>query len=152
MRPNSLQPDRSMRKIRPADRWVMGLAIAAGLALLVIGVRFLTVPHQAARFFGIGPAPGLASFDLHYVIGLRDLWLAGLLIGLALLREWRALAMCLGLGAAVCISDAMIVAGSSARGSAIAFHLASGLYCGALGLAAWFRYSAVDGAQADRLP
>ncbi len=144
MMPQSQKPMISICKMRPAERWVMGLAIAAGIALLVIGARFLTVPHQAARFFGIGPAPGLAVFDLHYVIGLRDLWLAGLLIGLALLREWRALAMCLGLGAAVCLGDAMIVAGSSGRGSAVAFHLASGMYCGALALACWRRHKVVD--------
>lgn len=113
----------------------MGLAIAAGLALAIIGIRFLTVPHQAARFFGLSNPP--RPFDLHHVVALRDLWLASMLIGLALLREWRALAICLGTGALVCLGDAMIVSASSARLSAIAFHVASGIYCAGLGWAAW---------------
>ena len=129
---------RSLRgKPRAADRWVMSLAIAAGLALLVIGARFLTVPHQAARFFGLANPPG--PFDLHYVVALRDLWLALLLIGLAVLREWRALTLCSGLGMVVCLADIGIVLASSGRTSAVAFHLASGIYCGALAWAAWRR-------------
>jgi hypothetical protein len=122
-------------KLRTSDRWVLGLAIAAGVALLLIGIRFLVVPHQAARFFGLANPPG--PFDLHHIVALRDIWLALMLIGLALLREWRALALCLGLGAAVCLGDAAIVLASSARPSAVAFHLASGVYCGALAWSAW---------------
>lgn len=122
-------------KLRPHERWVMGLAIAAGIALLVIGARFLLVPGQAAAFFGLSRPPG--QFDLHRMVALRDLWLALMLIGLAGLREWRALALCLGLGAIVCLADSTIVAASSARPAAIAFHLASGVYCGGLACAAW---------------
>ncbi len=124
-------------KLRAEDRWVMALAIAAGLAMLVIGVRFLTVPHQAARFFGLSNPPG--RFDLHHVVALRDLWLALMLIGLAALREWRALALCLGLGAIVCFADSAIVAWSSGSGGAIAFHVASGIYCAALAYASHSR-------------
>lgn len=124
-------------KLRPADRWVVGLAVAAGLALFVIGIRFLTVPHQAARFFGLTSPPG--QFDLHHVVALRDLWLALMLIGLAALREWRALALCLGLGALVCFADSAIVAASSGRIAAIAFHVASGIYCAALAYASHSR-------------
>lgn len=122
-------------KLRSADRWLIGLSAAAGVALLAIGIRFLLVPHQASRFFGISVPPG--PFDLHRVIALRDIWLALLLIVLAAMREWRALGICLGLGALVCLGDAAIVVWSSGRLSAIAFHLASGGYCGALGWAVW---------------
>lgn len=124
-------------RLRAADRWVIGLAIAAGVALLAIGIRFLAVPHQAARFFGLSNPPG--PFELHHIVALRDLWLALMLIGLAILREWRALGLCLGLGAMVCAGDAAIVMASSARPSAVAFHLASGLYCAVLAWAAWRR-------------
>lgn len=124
-------------KLSAADRWIMALAVAAGLSLLVIGIRFITVPHQAARFFGLTNPPG--AYDLHTVVALRDLWLAGMLIGLAVWREWRALALCLGLGSLVCFGDSLIVAASSGRGSAIAFHVASGVFCGALAFAAWRR-------------
>lgn len=121
-----------------SDYWLLGLAVACGVVLLVIGIRFLVVPRQAARFFGIDNPSG--PLDMHLVVSLRDLWLAALLIGLALLREWRALAMCLGLGAVVCLGDAAIVARSSGRVAAIAFHLASGIYCGAIAWAAWRRH------------
>ncbi len=124
-------------KLRAADRLVLALAVAAGVALLVIGIRFLTVPHQAARFFGLATPPG--QFDLHAVVALRDIWLALMLIGLAVLTEWRALALCLGLGALVCFADSAIVAGSGGRGSAVAFHIASGIYCAALAYASHSR-------------
>jgi hypothetical protein len=129
-------------KLRAADRWVMSLAIAAGLALLVIGIRFVVVPHQAARFFGLSSPPG--PFDLHHVVAFRDLWLALLLIGLAVAREWRALSLCLGLGAIVCFADAALVAGSSGRGAAIAFHAGSGIFCGVVAWAAWLRVRPTD--------
>lgn len=121
-------------KLSRRERWVLGLAVAAGIALAVIGVRFLTVPHQAARFFGLSNPPGV--HDLHHVVALRDLWLAALLVGLAVMRQWRGLALALGLGALVCWADAAIVAGSSGRTEAIAFHVASGVYCAALAWAA----------------
>lgn len=122
-------------KLNGRERWVMGLAIAAGVALLVIGIRFLVVPDHAARFFGLSRPPGV--FDLHHVVALRDLWLALILMSLAALREWRSLAICLALGALVCFGDSAIVASSSGNPAAIAFHLVSGLYCAALALAAW---------------
>lgn len=128
-------------RLRSPGRWAIGLTIAAGLALTIIGLRFLIVPEQAARFFGLADPPAL--FDLHRVIALRDLWLGLLLMALALLREWRALAAALGLGAAVCIGDALIVFQSSARPAALAFHLASGVYCAAVAAACW-RLSPAD--------
>lgn len=117
-------------KLRAPERWLIALSAAAGIALLAIGIRFMTVPHQAARFFGIATPAG--PFDLHRVVALRDVWLALLLIVLALMREWRALSLCLGLGALVCIGDSLIVMQSSGRAGAVAFHLASGVYCGVL--------------------
>jgi hypothetical protein len=106
-----------------------------GVVLLIIGIRFLLAPHQAARFFGI--APGAGSADLHYVIGVRDIWLAAIIIILAALSDWRGLAIWLGLGVFVCIADAATAAHSSGKALAVAFHLASGVFCTALGLACW---------------
>ncbi|HXF54464.1 MAG TPA: DUF4267 domain-containing protein [Hyphomicrobiaceae bacterium] len=116
-------------------RLLLGLSIAVGLALFVIGIRFIVVPQSAARLFGL--AGGAASFELHYVIGVRDLWLALVVIGLALFREWRGLALWLGFGAAVCVADGAIAASSSARAGPIAFHLASGVLCAVLAVACW---------------
>ncbi len=111
------------------------LAALTGFVLLVIGLRFLFVPHQAARFFGI--APGVGSADLHYVIGARDIWLAGIIIILTVLSDWRGLTIWFGLGIFVCATDAAIAAHSSGKVAAVAFHLASGIFCGALALACW---------------
>lgn len=125
------------RKWLPGRRQLKALAMAAGLVLLVIGVRFLVVPERAAAFFGIGRVPG--PYDLHYVIALRDLWLAALLIALAAMEEWRALAVTLGLGALVCFGDSAIVAASSGRALSIAFHVGSGVFCALLAWACWHR-------------
>lgn len=56
---------------------------------------------------------------------------------LSALSDWRGLAIWLGLGLLVCVADAAIVAQSSGKALAVAFHLASGLFCGALAAACW---------------
>lgn len=111
------------------------LAILAGGLLLLIGVRFLIVPDSAARTFGLGRQ--LLGAELHWIVGLRDLWLGALAILLAVLREWRALSLWFLLGAGVCLADAGIAAHSSGKALAIAFHAGSGIFCLALGLALW---------------
>jgi hypothetical protein len=116
-------------------RWLQWLAIAAGLALMLIGVRFGLVPRSAARFFGIDtPA---APAHLHYVIAVRDIWLGLLIVAFALWRDWRALALWLGFGAVVCFADALIVAHATAWIGPVLFHVASGIYCAALAAACW---------------
>lgn len=56
---------------------------------------------------------------------------------LSALSDWRGLAIWLGLGLLVCVADAAIVAQSSGKALAVAFHLASGLFCGAFAAACW---------------
>lgn len=118
-------------KDRVRRRWLQGLAIATGLVLLLIGLRFAIVPRSAARFFGLDTPSTPAH--LHYVVAVRDIWLALLVIVLAGLREWRALALWLGFGAFACFTDAAIVAHATGWMRAIVFHIACGLFC--LGLA-----------------
>ena len=118
------------------------LAALTGLVLLVIGIRFLLVPQKAAQFFGIAPAAADAAIALSYVIGLRDIWLALLVLVLSAVEDWRGLALWLGLGAAVCLGDAAIAASSSGRPLSVGFHLASGLYCGVLALTCWRQHGA----------
>ena len=108
------------------------IAVLAGVLLFAIGIRFLVVPDEAARTFGL--AREIAGFELHQVIGLRDLWLGGLAVILAAMKEWRALAVWFGLGALVCFSDAAIAASSSGRTGPIAFHVACGVACAVLGV------------------
>lgn len=114
---------------------VRTLALATGVVLALIGVRFLLQPEAAATFFGIDRrAPGFAP---HYAIALRDLWLGALLIVFAALEDWRAVALWLGFGALVCFGDALLATLSSGRWVSIAFHAGSGVFCAGLAAAAW---------------
>lgn len=116
-------------------RAVTGLSLAAGLLLLVIGIRFIVDPKAAQRTFGL--LGQLSGWELHAIIGLRDIWLALLAVAFAVLREWRALAVWLLLAAGVCLADGIIVAMTSAKTWAMAFHWGSGLFCALLGLRCW---------------
>lgn len=121
-------------------RIVLVLGVLTGVVLAGIGVRFLVMPGAAAKFFGIDPAAPLPA--LHQAIGVRDLWLGGLAVALAAWRDWRALALWLALGSAVCFADAAIVAQSSGRWVSLVFHSASGVFCAGLAAAAWRAYRA----------
>lgn len=113
-------------------RHLVWLALAAGVLLTVIGIRFMIVPRSAANTFGL--AKEAAQFELHRMVGLRDMWLGGLAIVLAMLREWRALMWWFALAVPVCLADALIAGQSSGKALAVAFHAGSGLVCGALAL------------------
>lgn len=119
-------------------RHVVYLGIFAGALLFLIGVRFLLVPESAEFTFGLAQADP-ASPAMHYVVGLRDLWLGTLAIIFAVLRDWRALGLWLLMGALVCWSDASIVTANNGPPLAIAFHTVSGVFCLLLGLGAWRR-------------
>lgn len=119
------------------DRRIIALVTLAGIILTVIGIRFLLYPDSAARFFGLTGRPN--GFQLHAIIGLRDLWLGGLALAFCWLGEWRALTLWLGLGALVCFGDAGIVAGAEGKPLAIAFHLVSGVFCSVLAVLSWRR-------------
>jgi hypothetical protein len=128
-------PPNDLRAGMRGQRWLVWLGGGAGLVLVVIGIRFLVVPEAATRMFGLGPKPATAALDA--VIGLRDLWLGTLAVALALLREWRALALWLLLGAGVCLGDAAIVAYYGGPAAALAFHVVSGLLCAGVGWLCW---------------
>lgn len=128
-----LPPVPSERKQDRQHRHLVVLSIAAGVLLAIIGIRFLIVPRTAANTFGL--AKEIAGYELHHIIGLRDLWLAVLAIALALLHQWRALMWWFGLGALVCLADATIVATSSGKPLNVAFHVGSGIFCAALAAA-----------------
>jgi hypothetical protein len=114
-------------------RHLVWLGVFAGLLLALIGVRFMLVPRTAANNFGL--AKDVTGFELHYVVGLRDVWLGLLAVAFAALREWRALALWLALGALVCFADAVVVATATGKPLAIAFHAGSGAFCALLALA-----------------
>lgn len=129
----------------PGDQRVRVVRIIAGLGgvlLFVIGVRFLVVPDQATRSFGL--ARDIAGFELHTMIGLRDLWLGALAVAFALAKQWRALSLWFGFGAFVCFADAAVAWGSSGRTGPVAFHVVCGLLSVALATT-FHRYAALIG-------
>ena len=113
------------------------IGILAGLLLGVIGVRFLLVPEVAQRTFGLGM--GEAGAALHAAIGVRDLWLAALVLAFVLLKNWQALLAWFAFGAIVCFADAALVASHGARWPYVAFHVGSGLVCMAVAGILWRR-------------
>ena len=116
-------------------RWLIWLALAGGILLTVIGVRFFFTPGSAARTFGIAARP--EGNELYYVIGLRNVWLGLLVVAFAALRQWRAVALWFGLGALVCFSDGLIVTTSTGRPGQIAFHTGCGIASIAIAALAW---------------
>ncbi|MBL8566311.1 MAG: DUF4267 domain-containing protein [Hyphomicrobiaceae bacterium] len=125
--------------MKPAKhRHLLWLSVGTGLLLAFIGIRFLIVPRSAANTFGL--AREIAGYELHHIVGLRDIWLGLLAVALAAFREWRALALWFGLGALVCFADASIAAGSSGKLRAIAFHTGSGIVCAWMAAAIWRRF------------
>ena len=123
---------------RYKHRHLVWLAVAAGVLLTVIGIRFAIVPRSAANTFGL--ARDIVGYELHYIVALRDIWLGLLAVALALLREWRALALWFLLGALVCFADAVIVGQSSGKLAQIAFHVGSGIFCAWMGIVLWRRF------------
>ena len=114
-----------------ATRVLRVLTFLGGALLVVIGIRFFLIPEQAARIFGIRTAG--SGFELHNVIAARDVWLGLLAIGLAWLKEWRALALWFALGFFVCLADAAVVVSSGGKAGPISFHLSGAAMCVVLG-------------------
>jgi hypothetical protein len=122
---------------KKTTRFVVAASILAGILLGVIGLRYFVVPQSAARTFGVAGRP--AGHELYYIIGLRNLWLAALAIGLAALRQWHGLALWFASGTAVCFLDALIAANATGKLPQVAFHLVCGLACALLATLAWRR-------------
>lgn len=114
---------------------IRAIVVVVGLILTAIGVRFWLAPGIAARDFGVGR--GAYPTALHDVIAVRDVWLGLLAVALAVLSEWRALALWLGLGTLVCFIDAGIATASGAGALNIGFHILSGLVMVLLTAVAW---------------
>lgn len=124
--------DKSSRRLKRA---LMVSSLLGGVLLAILGVRYLLMPESAARTFGVPGRPG--GYELHYIIGLRNLWLGLLAIAFATLRQWRALALWFAIGTIVCFADAAIAASSSGRLPQIAFHVGCGVACLGLAAATW---------------
>jgi len=116
-------------------RLLLIFSLLGGLLLVVIGVRYFLSPLAAARTFGVPGRP--AGFELHYIVGLRNVWLGLLVVGLVVLRQWRGLALWFAIGTTVCFADAFLAASSTGRWPHIAFHVACGVGSIGLAIAAW---------------
>ena len=121
------------------DRWILGVCLLGGVLLTVIGARYFLTPEGAARTFGVPARP--AGNELHYIIGLRNVWLGLLAVAFALLREWRTLALWFGLGTIVCFADAAIAASATGKVPQVAFHVACGVACVVLSVLTWRRHT-----------
>jgi uncharacterized protein DUF4267 len=117
------------------NRALVALGLVGGLLLAVIGLRYLLVPQSAARTFGVPGHP--AGFELHYIIGLRNVWLGLMAAAFALLREWRALALWFAGAVVVCGADALIAAASTGRVPQVAFHLGCAIASAILAPLCW---------------
>jgi Domain of unknown function (DUF4267) len=119
----------------PRASIVLAVSILAGALLGLIGLRYLIVPESAARTFGVAARP--AGHELHYIIGLRNLWLGALAMGLAALRQWHGLALWFAMAVPVCFADALIAATATGKAPQVAFHLLCGVACALLAGACW---------------
>jgi hypothetical protein len=117
------------------ERALLIIATLGGALLTFIGVRYLLVPESAARTFGVPARP--TGHELYSIIGLRNVWLGLLVVGMALLRQWRALALWFAGGAIVCFADAGIAARALGELPQVAFHVGCGLCCSALFPVLW---------------
>src|SRR4051812_40044816 len=115
----------SSQRLTGLERLVLVVCLLGGALLTIIGIRYFLVPESATYTFGLADRP--TGYELHYIVGLRNVWLGSLAMGLAVLRQWRALALWFGFGTIVCFADAAIVGTSSGRPVQVAFHLSSGI-------------------------
>ena len=120
---------------KPRATVILTLAVLGGALLSVIGIRYLLVPESAARSFGVPARP--VGYELYYIIGLRNLWLGALAMGLAVLRQWRGLALWFALAVMVCFADALIAATATGKPPQVAFHLVCGVVCAVLAGVCW---------------
>ena len=118
-----------------SDRLVLGLCLLGGALLTLIGIRYFLVPQSAARTFGVSGRP--AGFELHYIIGLRNVWLGLLAAVFAALREWRALALWFTAAVVVCFADGMIASSSTGGAPQVAFHFGCGIASAVLAALCW---------------
>jgi hypothetical protein len=117
-------------------RWILlNVCLLGGALLTFIGIRYFLVPQAAARTFGVPGRP--TGFELHYILGLRNVWLGLLAVALALVREWRALALWFAGAVAVCFSDAVIAAKSIGGLPQVAFHTSCGFASVVLAILCW---------------
>src|SRR5262245_32311368 len=122
-------------KERPTHLLILTVCLIGGLLLTIIGIRYFLAPQSAARTFGVPGRP--EGFELHYIIGLRNVWLGLLAMAFAALREWRALTLWFATATVVCFADGVIAATSTGSIPPVAFHFGCGSASIVLAVLCW---------------
>ena len=102
------------------------ICLIGGVLLTVIGVRYLLMPEEAARTFGV-PAAGGVRTPLHHRPEERLARAAG--GRLRPVREWRALALWFALGRSCVSPTRPLRQARPAELPQVAFHVGCGLAC-----------------------
>jgi hypothetical protein len=128
-----------MRRIRIrylAFKFLIPAAVIGNaLGLFVIGLRFLITPRSAALFFGL--SDDASTYTFHQVIGLRDIWLASIILACLILRDWRMVCVCFGSGVFVCLGDSAIVWSLGGDSFAMWFHAITAVWFGLVSILSW---------------
>jgi hypothetical protein len=106
--PLKTQPDSS--RLGPL---LFGISVAASLGLIAVGVFFIFDNADAAKLFGV-PLSGRSSDAYLNAAAVRDIAFGALTLVFALVRDRRAVGLCVLLGAIIPIGDGLIVMGNSA--------------------------------------
>ncbi len=101
-----------MKNNRLASRAFL-LALLASLGLIAVGVGFILDHADAARLFGI-PLAGAPTDTYVTVAAVRDLAFGALMLVFTLLRDRRAVGLCVLLGAIIPLGDGIVVLRHSA--------------------------------------
>ncbi len=110
------------------------LTILSGFTLVFIGMRFFVLPETAETSFGI-QLNTQGDFSFHYIKAVRDVFAGLLFTSLLLLKEWRALAITLLLGAIIPTVDMLVVMSHPHYETARIYpHLSAIILCIGLGL------------------
>ncbi len=90
------------------ESWAFLLALLASLALVAVGFGFILDNADAAKLFGI-PLAGGPTDTYVTVAAVRDVAFGALTLVFTLLRDRRAVGLCLLLGAIIPLGDGIVV-------------------------------------------
>ena len=93
---------------RTVQRAAYSTSALLGMGLVFIGARFLLTPEAAERAFGLRFDEG-ENYAFHSIKGIRDLFSGIVIVIFALLGQRQALAIVLGVGSIIPLTDMLIV-------------------------------------------
>ena len=90
------------------DSWAFLLSLLASLGLIAVGLGFIGDNAGAAQLFGI-PLAGVPTDAYVSAAAVRDVAFGALTLVFTLLRDRRAVGLCILLGAIIPIGDGIVV-------------------------------------------